>query len=930
MMRNVTLKRHNILLLYFLLMFAIISQVHAGTTGKIAGIVIDKDTGEPLAGVNVFIPDRNLGASTNINGEYYIIQVPPGIYTLKASIVGYATEIKRNVEVRVDLTTKVVFRLSKTILEGEEIVTIAEKPLIQRDLTSSKRSTSKEEIGNIPSAENAMDVISIIPGAVVSSVNPVLNVGGGHTLKAQDENIKNIHIRGGGGGEVLFQVDGMPVNHPIFGGHNVLNIDIKSVEEIDVLTGGFSAEYGEAQSGVINIITREGGEKYNTDFTFKQDMIIPQKNVEGYEYGSFYMEGPEFITSKILTKMGLKSFSKTYIFLSGSFKRTNTQFNNHRKRDTKKLIGLFDVKDKQYNEYTFNLKISHRFSSSKRLIVNYQRNDTWWSNFDWGSKNIPDSIGDSKSINNYLVMSFKHTVNPSTFYNFHISYLQVKYHSSLRGKTPDKFWHWVYNKETKRLEYVGANFFADVDHDGFTDIGLSNDYRNDLSKVLTTKFDITSQINNSNLFKTGFEYQYKDLLYTNIQQGGWYLTRYGEYVFKDEAEFPKPPGPYPEYGLFRWFFRAYPSQGSWYIQDKLESSGLIINAGLRYDWIVPGSSVEKKRYVEQWEKVTGLKLNLRRFKGYFSPRLGISFPISVRTVMYFSYGHFQQMPSSDNLYRDPFSNTFCGNPDLEPQKTVAYEFGFAHQIFQDLAIDVKGYSKDISNTIVNGLVQPKKGRPIWLAQNMGYGRARGIEINLKKRYSNYSSGVLTYTLQWANGYTSSPFELYQRSQTNMPLPIREQRLNWDKRHQILLQYTLSVPKDKNPNLFDIKIPDDWSLTINTTFSSGNPYTPGSTEYYVPPNSKTAPYIANTDIRFKKNWNLGKLKIGFSLDVSNIFDRKNITTSWGFNNWTGKPYTYGDLNNPYPYYYTWKQIVRLRDPRMFFARRRFVLGLNVGF
>ncbi len=929
-MRKIPLKKSKYIIFNVLLLCLVVLKVQAGTTGKIAGMVVDRETGEPIVGVNVFIPGTNLGASTNLNGEYYIIQVPPGIYTIKASMIGYATEVKKNVEVRVDLTTKVVFKLSKTILEGEEIVTIAKRPLIQRDLTSSKRSASKEEIKNIPSAENVLDVISIIPGIVVSSMSPILNVGGGHTLKAQDENIKNIHIRGGGGGEVLFQIDGMPVNHPIFGGHSVLNIDVKSVEEIEVLTGGFSAEYGEAQSGVINVITREGGENYAADFTIKHDNLIPVNHSEGYEYGSFYLEGPEPLTSKFMPKFGIKFLSNTYMFLSGSFKRTNTQFNNHRERKVRRLLRFFNVKDKQYNEYTFNVKISHRFSSTKRLILNYQRNDSWWSNFDWGCKKIPDSLGDAKSVNNYFVVSFKNTLSRSTFFNFHVSYLQVLYHYSLNGKTPDKFWHWVYNDQTKSLVYKGANFFQDLDHDGFVEIGKETDYRNDFSKVLTTKFDITSQINKSNLIKMGVEYQYKDLLYTNIQQGGWYLTPYGEYIFNGEDYVSKPPGPFPEYGLFRWYFKAFPSQGAWYIQDKLESSGLIINAGLRYDWIEPGASVEKKSYRERWESVTGLKLHLRKFKGYFSPRLGISFPISVKTVMYFSYGHFQQMPSSDNLYRDPYSSTFCGNPDLDPQKTVAYEFGFAHQVGSNFAIDLKGYSKDISNTVVNGLVQPKKGRPIWLAQNMGYGRARGIEINLKKRHSGYTSGILTYTLQWANGYTSSPFELYQRSQTNLPLPIREHRLNWDTRHQVLLQFTIEVPKDKKPQVFGLKIPRNWSLTINTSVSSGNPYTPGSTEIYVPPNSKTAPYIANTDLRFKKEWNVSGMHIGLNLDITNVFDRKNINTSYNFNTWTGKPYTYGDRNNPFPYYYTWMEIMRLRDLRMFFPGRRIILGINFGF
>ncbi len=917
-------------LFYILLLVGVIMNAHAGITGKISGGVVDKDSGEPLVGVNVFIDGFPLGASTGEDGDYYILQVPPGKYTLKASMMGYATQIIKNVQVQVDLTTTVFFELSSSILEGEEIVIIAEKPMIQKDLTSSKRSASKEEMNNIPNAEDALDVLSLIPGTVVYNVNPVLDVGGGHTLKAQDDNVKNVHIRGGGGGEVLFQVDGMPVTHPIFGGRSVLNIDIKTVEEIEVLTGGFNAEYGEAQSGVVNIMTREGRDIYKADLSIKSDVISSQENKEGSEYVSFYLEGPELITSKILPAMGLTFDSKTTMFLSGSARRTDTQFNNYRTRDTNTILGLFDVVDKQSNEYTFNFKIAHRISPSSKLIINYQRNDSWWSGFDWGAKNIPDSLGDSKEVNDYIVLSYNHTLSPKTFFNFNLSYLQVKYNYSLRGMTPDDFWRWEYNAEKDTLDYVGADFFGDINHDGFADVGLANDYRNDLSKVLTAKFDITSQITKTNLFKAGFEYQYKDLSYCNVQQGGWYLSEYGQYVFDDGPEVATPPGPYPEYGLYRWVFSAYPSTGSFFMQDKVERAGLIINAGLRYDWIMPGSTVANKEYIDQWEKVTGLELNLKKFRGYFSPRLGISFPISVKTVMYFSYGHFQQLPSSANLYLDPFSYTFCGDPNLEPQKTVAYEFGFAYQFMPELAIDIKGYSKDISNTVVSSPVQPENRRPIWLTQNMGYGRARGFEITLKKRYSNYTSGVLSYTMQWANGYTSSPYELYQRSQTNMPLPIREQRLDWDKRHQVLLQFTLSVPENRGPELFGIKIPDNWNMTINSMFSSGNPYTPGSTDFYVPPNSETGPYYANTDIRFTKTWNLTGIYLGITLDVLNLFDWKNTSTSYAFNNWTGQPFTYGDAVGSYPYYYTWMQMARIRDPRMFNQGRRLVLGFNIGF
>ena len=97
-----------------------VNALYAGTTGKIAGLVTSNETGEPLAGVNVIIDGYNLGAATDLEGEYYILNIPPGIYTVKAFYVGYTTQVMEEVRVQVDLTTPVNFNLNTAVLEMSE------------------------------------------------------------------------------------------------------------------------------------------------------------------------------------------------------------------------------------------------------------------------------------------------------------------------------------------------------------------------------------------------------------------------------------------------------------------------------------------------------------------------------------------------------------------------------------------------------------------------------------------------------------------------------------------------------------------------------------------------------------------------------------------------------------------------------------------
>ena len=182
--------RHRYILLVALLL---VQLAIAGTTGKLAGRVTAKETGEPLIGANVMIEGTPLGAATDLDGNYYILQIPPGSYSVRFSMIGYQTLVINEVRIKIDLTTTIDDALAGSVLGMEEIVVQAERPMIQTDVTYSQASISSDELEMLP-VEEFEDVIALQAGVV----------------KTNGE----IHVRGGRGGEIAYMIDGITVTDP--------------------------------------------------------------------------------------------------------------------------------------------------------------------------------------------------------------------------------------------------------------------------------------------------------------------------------------------------------------------------------------------------------------------------------------------------------------------------------------------------------------------------------------------------------------------------------------------------------------------------------------------------------------------------------------------------------------------------------------------
>ena len=262
---------HSVVIKFLITFFILSSSIIAGNTGKIFGKVTDEETNEPLAGVNVVIKNTGQGASTDIEGEFYLIGVPPGKYDIMISYIGYASLTIKDVLVRADLTSDLNIKIKVEAIEGAEVEVIADRLMVQKDITFTRKLVTEEDFANIPGFESSGDVFRMQAGAI-TDVQPIrLDMGDGQQLQVRDESLKNVHVRGGRGGEILYMVDGMPVTHPLYGGRSVLDLNVSDVSQVEILTGAFSAEYGQAQSGVVNITTKTGGTKLAGNFDYKTD-----------------------------------------------------------------------------------------------------------------------------------------------------------------------------------------------------------------------------------------------------------------------------------------------------------------------------------------------------------------------------------------------------------------------------------------------------------------------------------------------------------------------------------------------------------------------------------------------------------------------------------------------------------------------------------
>jgi len=704
----------------------------------------------------------------------------------------------------------------------------------------------------------------------------------------------------------------------------------------------------------------------------------------------------EPITSKVLPALGIDALENDVTFFTSiNTNLTNTQYNNYRRRETYDLPGsLGSITGKQSNKLAVSGKLTYQPNSRLRAVMNFNTSWRRWSDFGWRWTGRPlpfDATPEERSEANHTAVGardtrninlrVRHTLSDATYYELRGGYLTTDFKKNLENLAPSDFWFFgpdtLGRNDGEPIPYEESITGPVRDFTGFySENSFENPWRHNTTERLTLKGDVTSQIHSYHMLKTGVDVKFLNLDYVDIQGGGTQLSPYGRYLagrggFGDSLgvapeDVPEvPPGPYKMFGQNRWVFNANPVKGALYLKDKFERSSLIVNAGVRVDWLRLGDSVFEDDYVNQWCDATQLTVennptnpctrvegeetdegnpvyntDWNKYRYSISPRFGVSFPAFENTQIFFSYGHFSQLPELHYYYRDPYSGApFTGNPGLGYKQTIKYEFGFRHQFAPNWALDVKTFNRDVSEGI--GFTGLQDGSSVSVADNKAFARARGLKFALenRNRLKTHTSGKIDYTVQWAKGYSSSAFNDYRRSQTDLPDPIRERRLGWDVRHQLVFRGTLKSPNGNPLELFGATLPEDWRISTLTRFDSGSPYTPGTidiVEQQLLHNANTGPMRLNVDLKFRKRFNVFGGKMGFYAEVFNLFNVNNTVVRCGggtcgwFNQWTGEPVAFGDIANPNNRIQSYYESYGIRSPRQFTQGRRVQLGFQYDF
>jgi outer membrane receptor for ferrienterochelin and colicin len=804
--------------------------IYSGTTGKLSGKIIDAQTGEALVGANVVIEGTNFGAATNVNGEYVILNIPPGRYSVKFSFIGYETLLMQDVSITVDQTTILQVALNPQTIQGEEIVVTARTPLIQKDVTSSISVITREEIEALP----------------VSTFTELLSLQAGVTGSGS-----NLHIRGGRSNEVAYMIDGTIVVDPLLGGL-ATDINNDAIQEMSLLSGTFNAEYGNALSGVVNIVTRDGADKYSakleartSEFGVERYSSLHENRINGSVSGPIIIPEYNFFISGEVDKRG------SYL-----------PFGHN---DTKSFFSKISTTAIP----SFKIAFANRGSLSDR------------QNYSHSYKYIPDQYLRRRTDSWQSSLNITQTVENNFFYDVKASYFNQGYYSGI-------------DKDTSQyLSATQSEYFENIGN-GFEFYSLSDppELYDSRSATADLKADAVWQIGSMNEVKFGLSYKKH------------WLKLY--YIYDPKRNFP-----------YINDYSTEPFEGAGYIQDKIELAYLVINIGLRFDYL--NSNVEFRDDPLDPNSIVTVKS-----RSQFSPRFGIAHPISDRTKLHFSYGHFFQNPDFEYLFENNqydlnVREPLFGQPSLDAQRTISYEVGISHQFTDNVALNVTAYYRDITGLIGTRYYFPYvDGRytGYTLYVNEDYANIKGFELTLDVRPNKYFSGGLTYTYSVAKGSASSETEQYPGTQESTQLYF----LDFDRTHVFNASGTYTIPESEGPEIFGSPIFEDMDFSLILKASSGAPYTASGRDVgFVEANSLRRPGVYNIDLMIGKEFELtSSLRLRLFAEILNLTDHRNVL------------YVYGDTGDPEFTNEGGYSPEYMRDPSNFGPPRSVRLGFTMRF
>ncbi len=958
------------LLLIFLSIFLGASLIIAQSMGKIAGKVTDLETGEELIGVNVLVDGTLQGAATDENGEYAILNVPPGNCTLKFMFIGYQPVKVSSIQIKIDRTTTINMKMQPVAIDvvGEGITITAEKPIVEVDKTSSSTHFDATEMSNLP-VEGVRNILEL-------SANTLRTAGGKVEIRGNDD-IKMIQ----NGMGVMKSDDGVPAYGTGTKTESSWKYDINplAISQMEVISGGFNAEYGNAQSGVIKVVTKDGGEKFSGAFIVEYrppgkyhwgDNVFSKNQSEWKKWGNIqnWYDQPQFYNDS----MGAIDSSRVN-------RNYNLWVKNHTPSDDN-IFGVYDYERDPYTRYLFSL--GGPLGKDPNKLTFFISGEL---------KNKPTRLPtreQTQRLQNYLfVLAFK----PSASHSFKLTNMVQYFYSGMGSGSDDIRWAGLWDSYGAKRKYTliydspreetvfaqsltykyllsSKSFFEavlthqnellyalqtptpatatdiknpvderEIEEDGpwfekFRTYYTWSSIYNQASKTdfWEGKLSFSSQVTHSNLLKLGVEASLMDQDYNASSSlcVSAFLSRNGFAT---------------NYKAKTWYSAAY-------IQDKLEFAGMVANIGLRMDAYNFGADLPTDPYNVFYPATGGTGHGIPEWKNSdtyvsVSPRFGISFPIAERTAFRVQYGHFRSMPPINRALNNQTNYGWgsYGNPNLRPPLSINYEVGVQQNLWNTHQLDIVTYYNDLKDQISTIYIKSATGsqnssddfKGTYISyNNHGHGNARGVEIS----FANRNSFTWSYRCSFALSQTNygnygvyldmediSP-ELAQKYQYSASDYLAAE----DRTFRFNASLTYNLGKNEGPKILGKAMLEETSIGLIYRVSSGLPYcwAPVYQYNYQVENNRRYPMESTTDFRLEKAQTIGKYTVKFSVRVLNLFDNQHLTpisNSLELDRWVLRSMTYADADNDptrdvyiYNYFQTFKNI-----PRQFF----FSLGVS---
>lgn len=911
-----------ILLPLFALLLLIPLNSYSQSTGSIGGRVTDAKDNTPLIGATVKVEGSKMGAVTDDNGEFVILNMDVGVYSIECSFIGYDTKKIKDVKISVDQRTKINFELSVTgEIKTDVIVIEAERKGI--DVEQSGRIIESSTIQNT-GIRGVTNIVSKTAGVV------------------QDERGGAINIRGGRSNESIIIIDGVETTNPIDGSSRAF-VSNNLLQEITVLTGGFGAEYGNVLSGVINVSTKSGSDKFTGSVELITDEFTGRwfdTKSQGYNLYSITFGGPIIPTKKLAKVVNFfGGFERTFQRISDvSYiwgKLPLTVPDGKLKDDesgsfyyTGKLnLNLSELGS---GKFPFNFKFGGTYTDSKSRNLRVANNITnWWKN----------PMQDIK--NTQLFARIIGNISSKFFFELQGNYYRDQYelYDPYFKDNLTRYGDTNYNPGLNAY-YQGTGMGKTLGMDPaysylyrFPWATIDAYQKQDVS-YLGTKLDATlailSKVYGDHEIKFGGEYRYNTLKSITINPAAtadlsvqnvgdrWYGTNMARLKTYGYEIIDPMTGKVVADGNDA----KHPITGGFYVRDKVSFSDFNFNGGFRVDFFDVNSKVLKS-LTSDVVGPDGIPASVDDFmdskmKFYFSPRLGFSFPITDRTIFVAQYGKMVQLPQLQLLYvSDSTLTRFLStslqdvieNSSLTPTKLTQYEIGLKQQVGDYINMGLTVFYKEAIDLIGAGRIKQTEDKkvPVGFAayMNNDFSISRGIDFYLSMRRMYRLAVDVAYTLSYATGTGSNAFSKFSlANDATQQLVNYVYALDYDQRHTGSINLDYRFGESDVPKGILGSILKNVGFNLLFSFNSGRPYTrtdvansatgTGGNEILSAKNEIYRDWNYRLDLRIDKTVNIWKTNLNMYVYVTNLLNSEIINNVYSG---TGKPDDNGFLQTP---------------------------------